>query len=112
MVKQFHDTFGVNLSRRRETSCRFMRSEIRELEAAIAAGDVVGILDAFTDLQYFLDGSYLAFGLDGFKQAAFEEVHRSNMSKGPGRRKDGKIMKGPNYSPPDLKAVLDKGIRL
>lgn len=39
--------------------------------------------------------------------ASFEEVHRSNMSKvgddgKPIRREDGKILKGPNYTPPDL----------
>lgn len=43
--------------------------------------------------------------------AAFEEVHRSNMSKlddngEPVRREDGKIMKGPNYKPADMSAVV------
>lgn len=40
-------------------------------------------------------------------EGAFREVHRSNMSKlgtdgRPVRRLDGKILKGPNYSPPNL----------
>jgi predicted HAD superfamily Cof-like phosphohydrolase len=44
-------------------------------------------------------------------QACFEEVHRSNMSKlgddgKPLRREDGKVLKGPNYSPADLDNVL------
>ena len=44
-------------------------------------------------------------------KAVFEEVHRSNMSKlgkdgKPIRREDGKILKGPNYSPADIKKVL------
>lgn len=44
-------------------------------------------------------------------KACFEEVHRSNMSKlgedgKPIRREDGKILKGPNYSPADIGRVL------
>jgi hypothetical protein len=39
-------------------------------------------------------------------EGAFKEVHRSNMSKldngKPIYREDGKVLKGPNYSPPDL----------
>lgn len=43
--------------------------------------------------------------------ACFLEVHRSNMSKlgedgKPIRREDGKILKGPNYSPADIQKVL------
>jgi len=38
-------------------------------------------------------------------------VHNSNMSKlgedgRPIHREDGKVMKGPNYRPPDLKSIL------
>jgi predicted HAD superfamily Cof-like phosphohydrolase len=48
--------------------------------------------------------------------AVFDEVHRSNMSKlgadnKPIIREDGKVLKGPNYSPPDIKAVLDAHVR-
>ena len=50
-----------------------------------------------------------AFGVDLDK--CFEEVQRSNMSKlgedgKPIYREDGKVMKGENYSPPDLKKCL------
>lgn len=42
---------------------------------------------------------------------AFERVHASNMSKlddngEPIRREDGKILKGPNYKPPDLSDLI------
>lgn len=54
-------------------------------------------------------------GLDGFKggqSGAFYLVHQSNMSKlddngKPIRREDGKILKGPNYQPPDLRVILE-----
>lgn len=43
---------------------------------------------------------------------AFVRVHKSNMSKlgddgKPVRREDGKIMKGPNYAPPDLTDIVE-----
>ena len=55
-----------------------------------------------------LDGAFLSFGMQGVKEEAFEEVHRSNMSKlgadgKPIRREsDGKVMKGPDFFEPDL----------
>lgn len=49
------------------------------------------------------------YGIDLNK--CFEEVHRSNMSKlgadgKPIYREDGKVLKGPNFTPPDLKKAL------
>ena len=43
-----------------------------------------------------------------------DEVHASNMTKlgadgRPVRRADGKILKGPDYRPPDIAAVLRTG---
>lgn len=73
-------------------------------------GDVIEAADALTDIQYFTYGAMVCHGFDG--DAALKEVHRSNMSKlgSDGkpiyRDSDGKILKGPNYSPPDLAAVL------
>ena len=44
-------------------------------------------------------------------EAVFEEIQRSNMSKldvdgQPIYRKDGKVMKGPNYFKPNIKKIL------
>jgi len=71
--------------------------------------DLVEAADALADLDYVVQGSNLVFGLPAEALAA--EVHRSNMSKLgadglPIRREDGKIMKGPNYSPPDLAPII------
>jgi len=43
---------------------------------------------------------------------AFVRVHKSNMSKlgldgKPIKREDGKVMKGPNYAPPDLSDLVE-----
>ncbi len=86
-----------------------------ELKEALEQGDLVETLDALIDLQYVLDGAFLSFGLQHVKQAAFDEVHRSNMSKlGEDgkpihRESDGKVLKGPNYFKPDIsKFIKDK----
>jgi predicted HAD superfamily Cof-like phosphohydrolase len=83
--------------------------EYTELEDAVAEGHMEGIADALTDILYVTYGAGHAFGIDLDK--CFEEVQRSNMSKlgadgKPIYRDDGKIMKGGNYSEPDLKKVL------
>jgi predicted HAD superfamily Cof-like phosphohydrolase len=88
-----------------------LNEELCELADALVDEDPVAVLDALTDLQYVLDGAFVAFGLHAVKDAAVAEVHRSNMSKlgedgRPIKRPDGKVLKGPNYTPPDLAAVL------
>lgn len=78
-------------------------------EARNAEVDLIECADGLTDLRYLVDGGNLIFGFDG--DALLAEVHRSNMSKlgadgKPVRREDGKTLKGPNYSPPDIAGVL------
>ncbi len=118
MVREFHRVFeqpdsdrpNVTDSDVNRLRINLLREELDELEDALDAGDPVETLDALTDLQYVLDGSYLQLGFADVKDAAIAEVHRSNMSKldengRPVRRADGKIIKGANYSPPDLTAL-------
>lgn len=120
-VRQFHETYGLpikntpDLSDARTNHLRIslLQEELDELKEAIATNDIVGVLDALTDLQYVLDGAYLSLGYHLLKNDAFNEVQRSNMSKlgADGkpiiRPEDGKILKGPDFSEPDLKAVID-----
>ena len=82
--------------------------ELNELSAAIHDRNIVEIADALTDILYVVYGTGHTYGID--LDACFKEVHRSNMSKFenglPVKREDGKIMKGKNYTPPDLERVL------
>ncbi|HRH99920.1 MAG TPA: nucleoside triphosphate pyrophosphohydrolase family protein [Saprospiraceae bacterium] len=58
-----------------------LKEELRELEEAVEAQDLVAAADAFCDLQYVLSGAILEFGLaDQFKNL-FDHVQASNMSK-------------------------------
>lgn len=68
-------------------------------------GDVAETVDGLCDLIYVALGTAVAMGVDLWP--VFREVHRSNMTKTPGDvRDDGKINKGPTYSPPDIAGCL------
>lgn len=119
-VKEFHETYGLPvlgapcISDEKTNALRInlLAEELDELKEALAQGDMVETLDALIDLQYVLDGAFLSFGLHHVKDTAFDEVHRSNMSKlgedgKPIRREsDGKVLKGPNYFKPDLSQFI------
>lgn len=121
-TREFHLAFGVKVADKIDISdralnalrVRLLQEELDELEEALATDNVVEVLDALSDLQYFLDGTYLSLGFHPLKKAAFDEVHRSNMSKlgedgKPIYREDGKVCKGPNYFPPNLSLIITNG---
>ncbi len=88
-----------------------LEEELEEYRQALAAGDLVAIADALTDLLYVLLGTFISHGLQDVAEALFAEVHRSNMTKiaPDGRviyREDGKVLKPPTFEPPDLRGVL------
>lgn len=121
-VQQFHEAFDLPVKDQPDISdlktnllrINLLAEELEELKEALAQGNVVEVLDALTDLQYVLDGAYLSFGLHQVKHMAFDEVHRSNMSKlgadgRPVRREsDGKVLKGPDYFKPDLSQFIER----
>lgn len=43
--------------------------------------DMIEAIDALSDIQYVVDGTYLELGLKNLKEEAFDLVHKSNMSK-------------------------------
>lgn len=130
MVEAFHDAFGIKmetsptagglyLEQRRELAekrFKFLEEENLEYFQAVEEGDVVGILDALVDQLYFVFGTATLHGVQHLLVPAFEEVQRSNMSKLGADGKPiindgilnpdvpvGKVLKGPNYSKPNLK---------
>ena len=124
-VAEFHKAFGHPIKETPDLSdwvlnhlrCRLINEESEELAASIGWQDKVGVLDALLDLQYVLDGAFLALGFASVKDVAFAEVHRSNMSKlgtdgKPIYREDGKVIKGPNYSPPNLERFVQPNVAL
>lgn len=88
---------------------RLLEEEVGELVEAEAADDLVGIADALADIVYIACGTADLLGIP-FDEV-FAEVHRANMSKlgadgRPVLREDGKVLKGPDYRPPDVAGVL------
>ena len=116
-VKAFMNTYGQDIKEKAsfpEDSIVKLRvdlieEELNELKEAIKNNDIVEVADALTDILYVTYGAGHSFGVNLDK--CFDEVQRSNMSKlgedgNPIYNDSGKVMKGPNYSPPDLKKII------
>lgn len=84
--------------------------ETKELAEAVKAKDKVEIMDALLDCMVVDIGAGLSLGLP--MELGWQEVIRSNMTKVDPvtgkvrRREDGKILKGDNYSPPNLARLM------
>ena len=116
-VREFMKKFGQEVKTEPELPTRetaklrieLIVEELNELIDANEDKDLIGIADALTDILYVTYGAGHAFGID--LDECFREVQRSNMSKlgedgKPIYREDGKVLKGPNYSEPNLKKTL------
>jgi predicted HAD superfamily Cof-like phosphohydrolase len=119
-VQQFHEAFGLTVTdapagaipaELRALRISLLEEELEEYKLASAAGDIIAVADALTDLAYVLFGTYVTHGLQDSAEALFDEVHRSNISKldehgRPIYREDGKVLKSAQFSEPDLGAIL------
>ena len=117
-VKKFMDTFGQIVRTKpqfpndKTIQLRFdlIKEELNELEQAIKTRNLKEIADALTDILYVTYGAGYAYGINLDK--CFKEVQRANMSKlgnngKPIYNEKGKVMKGPNYSKPNLKQFVE-----
>jgi len=84
--------------------------ETGELKDAIIAGDQVEQLDALVDILVVTIGAIRAAGWDS--EGAWNEVMKTNFSKIDAdtgkviKRADGKVLKGPDWVPPNLKQFI------
>ena len=90
---------------------RLGKEELDEYLEAVKNDDLIEVADALADQLYILLGTMVSHGMQDVIEDIFDEVHRSNMSKlgaggKPIYREDGKILKGPNYSPPNVSKYL------
>jgi predicted HAD superfamily Cof-like phosphohydrolase len=117
-VKAFMNTYGQDVNEKAsfpedtivQLRVDLIEEELNELKEAIKNNDLVEVADALTDILYVTYGAGHSFGVDLDK--CFDEVQRSNMSKlgedgNPIYNDSGKVMKGPNYSAPDLKKIIE-----
>jgi len=115
MVEQFHRLFDIVVQERpdlvdertRVLRERLIQEEFDELKEAMGKGDLPAIAKELADLLYVAYGTAVSYGID--MAPVFREVHRSNMSKiGGYKREDGKWVKPPTYSPATIAPILDE----
>jgi len=71
--------------------------------------DLEGVVDGCADISVVTIGTLIAFGVDD--EPILEEVDHANLRKfAPGSyaREDGKWMKPPDWTPPDILGALDR----
>lgn len=119
-LRDFHTVFGMTIedtpvasqpASLRELREKLIDEEYLELKEALDDEDIYQICKEGIDLLYVVLGMLVTYGVPITE--CFEEVQRSNMSKlgedgKPIYREDGKVLKGPNYTPADIKSVIDK----
>ena len=113
MVAEFHRTFDIAEESvptipdeaTRALRVRLIQEEFDELQEALRGRDPVAVAKELADLLYVVYGTAVSCGID--MEPVFREVHRSNMSKvGGHKREDGKWVKPPTYSPARLDPIL------
>jgi predicted HAD superfamily Cof-like phosphohydrolase len=116
-VTQFNETYEIPMALKptlptehQANLCNdLIVEELMELNDAFDNADIVEIADALTDIIYVAAQQAVAWGLP--IDALLREVQRSNMSKLgadglPMYRDDGKVIKGPNFSEPQISTIL------
>lgn len=129
VVTEFHNKFNHSINVDTDDDLIILRNKLvfeeyeelkDELAAAITDIQLEGkisnktkarIAKELADLQYVISGMAVALGIP--LQVAFVRVHKSNLSKlgedgKPIYRADGKVLKGPNYVPPDMESLFDE----
>lgn len=131
LVKEFHEVMGLPVREKPELPSdeeRMLRVNLMEEEhdeymdaegytflssegyiPILEGNDIEEIALELADIVYIVYGTALTYGIP--LDEVIQEKHRSNMSKldddgKPILREDGKILKGPNFSPPDIGGIL------
>ena len=115
-VKEFQRAVGQRVgvkpefpdTNERNLRVNLLEEEYNEYNESENADDLVNLAKELADIIYIVCGTAVSYGIPLDK--VFDEVHQSNMSKlidgKPLRREDGKILKGPNYRPPNIEKIL------
>lgn len=108
-LEHFHEAFVPKDMDVRSVRADLLREEHLEVQDALLLGDREKIARELADLVYVAYGTALVYEID--LDVALFEVHKSNMTKlgedgKPVLREDGKVLKGPNFIPPDMKKAL------
>jgi predicted HAD superfamily Cof-like phosphohydrolase len=116
-VKEFQTAVGQHVGSKpefpdpaeRELRIKLLKEEYEEYIQGECKNDLENIAKELADIIYIVCGTAASYGIP--LDRVFDAVHSSNLSKlnedgSVSRRPDGKILKGPNYVPPNIKKVL------
>jgi predicted HAD superfamily Cof-like phosphohydrolase len=113
MVEEFHKKFDILVHTSptdasedtRRLRIRLIQEEFDELKESMMEGNLAALAKEMADLLYVVYGTAVSYGID--MEPVFREVHRSNLSKVGGyKREDGKWVKPPTYSPAKIEPLL------
>ncbi len=113
MVEEFHKKFDILVQTSptdasedtKRLRIRLIQEEFDELKESMAEGNLAALAKEMADLLYVVYGTAVSYGID--MEPVFREVHRSNLSKVGGyKREDGKWVKPPTYSPANIEPLL------
>ncbi|MEK7870279.1 MAG: MazG nucleotide pyrophosphohydrolase domain-containing protein [Nitrospirota bacterium] len=113
MVEEFHKKFDILVQvsptaaseETKRLRIRLIQEEFDELKESMAEGNLAALAKEMADLLYVVYGTAVSYGID--MEPVFREVHRSNLSKVGGyKREDGKWVKPPTYSPAKIEPLL------
>lgn len=116
-VRTFHEKYGLTIQNHpklpdhdiRNLRVELLKEEFQEYLDGEKSNDIIEISDALADMIYIIYGTAISYGIP--LDEVFQEVQRSNMSKldengNAIKREDGKILKGPYYTPPDIRTII------
>ncbi len=115
MVKEFHEQFDIRVAPTPSTPDeatqilrnRLIQEEFEEFQEAMQSKGLPDMAKELADLLYVVYGTAVSLGID--MEPVFNEVHRSNMSKVGGyKREDGKWIKPPTYSPANILPIIEE----
>ena len=113
MVEEFHRKFEIfarttpaDLNEEtKRLRIRLIQEEFDELKESMESGNLASVAKEMADLLYVVYGTAVSYGID--MEPVFREVHRSNLSKVGGyKREDGKWVKPASYSPARIEPIL------
>ena len=114
MVEEFHRKFDIAIQaiptdlteETKRLRARLIQEEFDELKESMANSNLSSVAKELADLLYVVYGTAVSYGID--MEPVFREVHRSNLSKVGGyKRDDGKWVKPATYSPACLEQILE-----
>lgn len=115
-IQQFQSRFDADVSLYKDLLAQrlaFIQEEVRETAEAVAevksatpqtlAPARAHLVKELVDILYITYGTLELMGVDA--DAAFEEVHRSNMTKSENPQ-GGKLLKGPSFQPAQMEQFI------